>query len=224
LAEEAEGLAGAEVAPSELLRAVVARGQGAVARTPELLEALRSAGVVDAGGVGRLGLVRGLAAGVAGEPLPEPPPREDLAHEAIHQELSLYRYCTMFVIEGRELDAARLETEFDRLGNSLLVVGDSSALKVHLHTDDPGSALSIGAREGVLEGIEIANMHRQTVQREARLLAVEDEEGIGEVIAVVAGSGNRRLFETLGAAHIVEGGQSMNPAAGDILAAIERSA
>jgi DAK2 domain fusion protein YloV len=224
LADEAERQAAAGAEPVELLTAVLARGEQALARTTELLDVLRTAGVVDAGGAGLVELVRGLAAGVAGEPLPEPPPREELGYEAIHQELSLYRYCTTFVIEGRELDAKLLEAEFDRLGNSVLVVGDPAALKVHLHTDDPGAALSVGAREGVLERIEIANMHRQTVQREARLLDAVDEEGIADVVAIVAGEGNRRLFESLGAAQIVEGGQSMNPAAGDILAAIERSA
>src|SRR5436190_5469513 len=153
LAEEAEQQTSATNA--ELLAALVRRGEEAVARTPEQLAVLREAGVVDAGGAGLLELVRGLAAAVAGEPLPEPPPREELGRDAIHQELSLYRYCTTFVIEGGELDAERIEAELDRLGNSLIVVGDPSALKVHLHTDDPGVALSLGAREGVLEAIEI---------------------------------------------------------------------
>src|SRR5581483_2638217 len=224
LSEEAERGAAAGAGPAELLRMAVARGEEALAATTEQLDVLRAAGVVDAGGSGLVELVRGLAAAVAGEPLPEPPPREELGWDAIHQELSLYRYCTTFVIEGRDLDANRLQAEFDRLGNSVLVVGDPTALKVHLHTDDPGAALSVGAREGVLERIEVANMHRQTVQREARLLDATDAEGVAEVVAVVAGEGNRRLFESLGAAQIVEGGQSMNPAAGDILAAIERSA
>ena len=96
------------------------------------------------------------------------------AHEAgvdaIHQELSEFRYCTVFVVEGEDLDAAALEGELDRLGDSLLVVGDATALKVHLHTDDPGRALGLATAAGVIEGVEIANMHRQTEQREERLL------------------------------------------------------
>jgi dihydroxyacetone kinase-like predicted kinase len=96
---------------------------------------------------------------------------------------------------------------------------------VHVHTDDPGAALSVGAAVGVLEGIEIANMHRQTEQREERLLhALPDAPpAASEVVAVVAGEGNKRLFESLGATQIVTGGQSMNPSAADLVAAIERA-
>ena len=144
--------------------------------------------------------------------------------DAIHQELSAYRYCTVFVVEGEELDADALEGELERLGDSLLVVGDATALKVHVHTDDPGGALALATAAGVVEGVEIANMHEQTEQREERLLeAVPDlghtlETG---VVAVVPGGGNRRLFESLGATRVIEGGQTMNPSTADILAAIE---
>ena len=219
LAEEAEGRPG--VTPTELLKALVRRGEEAVARTPMELEILREAGVVDAGGAGVLEIVRGLAATAAGEPLPEPAESHELPAEAVHQELSRYRYCTVFVIEGEGLDPERLENELEALGDSLLVVGDSSAVKAHVHTDDPGAALSIGARYGTLEGIEIANMHRQSAEREDRLLrAVPEEPKESEAIAVVAGAGNRRLFESLGA-RVVEGGQSMNPAAAELVEAIE---
>ena len=89
-------------------------------------------------------------------------------------------------------------------------VGDESALKVHVHTDDPGAALSLGSARGVLEGIEIANMHHQTEQRETRLRLATAPQA-SELVAVVAGEGNERLFRSLGATQIVEGGQSMNP-------------
>jgi len=219
LAEEAEAVPG--VTPTELLKALVRRGEEAVARTPEQLEILREAGVVDAGGAGVLEIVRGLTAVAAGEPLPEPSDSHELPVEAVHQELSRYRYCTVFVVQGEGLDPERLEDELDPLGDSLLVVGDSNAVKAHLHTDDPGAALSVGARYGTLEGIEIANMHRQSAERENRLLrAVPEEPKASEVVAVVAGAGNRRLFESLGA-RVVEGGQSMNPAAAELVEAIE---
>ncbi len=220
MAEEVESVRAASV--PELLRALVRRGEEALARTPELLDVLREAGVVDAGGAGLVEIVRGVTAAVTGEPLPEAPPREELAFQAIHQELSRYRYCTAFVVEGQGLDADALEAQLDRLGDSLLVVGDPSALKAHVHTDDPGAALSAGTAMGVVEQVEIANMHRQTVQREARLLeAVPDAPVPSGVVAVAAGAGNRRLFESLGTAWIVEGGQTMNPSTADLLAAIE---
>jgi uncharacterized protein len=224
LAEEAESLAGPEVSVDELLHALVRRGEDALARTPQMLDVLREAGVVDAGGAGLVELLRGLTAAVSGEPLPEPAPREELGLEAIHQELSRFRYCTVFVVEGEGLDPVRLEAELDPLGDSLLVVGDESAVKVHVHTDDPGAALTLGAAAGALEAIEIANMHRQTVAREERLLhAVPGQERRTDVVAVVAGEGNRRLFESLGASQVVEGGQSMNPATAEIVAALERT-
>jgi len=165
-------------------------------------------------------LRQGLAAFVSGEPLPEQPAvREELGVEAIHQQLSRYRYCTTFLIEGEHLDSDGIESQLDQLGDSLLVVGDTDALKVHVHTDEPGRALEIGTNVGVIDRVEIANMHEQTVQREERLLAAPT--GRSAVVAVVAGDGNRRLFESLGATEIVEGGQTMNPATADLVAAID---
>ncbi len=222
MAEEAEERAAPELPVAELLRVLLRRGEDALARTPQMLDVLREAGVVDAGGAGLVELVRGLAADVAGEPLPEPPPAGELSVEAIHQELSRYRYCTVFVVEGSDLDRELLEGELDSLGDSLLVVGDSSALKVHLHTDDPGAALSLGGKAGVLDAVEIANMHRQTVEREERLeRPAARVVNRTDVVAVVAGEGNRRLYESLGATRLVEGGQSMNPSTAAIVEALE---
>jgi hypothetical protein len=225
LAEEAEARAPFHPSPQELLAALVAAGDEAVARTQEQLDVLREAGVVDAGAAGLVEIVRGIAATVAGEALPEVVAAEaPLGLDAIHQELSRYRYCTTFVVEGEGLDLQELERQLDLLGDSLLVVGDPSAIKVHVHTDDPGAALSTGTAVGVIDRVEIANMHEQTVRREERLLrAVPDppEERASAAVAVVAGSGNRRLFESLGAGRVVEGGQTMNPSTADLLAAIE---
>jgi len=223
IAEEAEARTADDLDKAALLKELVHRGELAVERTPEQLEVLREAGVVDAGGAGLLEIVRGLAATAAGEPLPEPVQREELTIDAIHQELSPYRYCTAFMIEGDELDADSIEAELEQLGDSLLVVGDPEALKVHVHTDEPGRALEVGTRVGVIDRVEIANMHEQTAQRTDRLLeAVPDAPpSASGVVAVVAGEGNRRLFESLGAARIVEGGQTMNPSAADLVAAIE---
>jgi hypothetical protein len=222
LAGEAEARAAPDLTAPDLLAALVERGEKAVEQTREQLDVLRDAGVVDAGGAGLLELVRGLAAAVAGVELPEPARDGHVPLEAVHQELSQFRYCTSFVIEGEALDATSLERELERLGDSLLVVGDPTALRVHVHTDDPGAALSLGTAAGAIEAVEIADMHVQTEQREERLLeAVADPEARSAVVAVVAGEGNRRLFESLGAAKIVEGGQTMNPPTADLVAAIE---
>jgi hypothetical protein len=226
LAEEAEDPRNAALEPAALLKKLIERGEDALARTPDQLAVLKEAGVVDAGGAGLLEIVRGVSAALSGEPIPDAPTED--AHEAgldaVHQELSEYRYCTVFVIEGEGLDAEALETQLDELGDSLLVVGDATALKIHVHTDDPGRALAYGTALGTIEGVEIANMHKQTEERSERLLdsvpdpALTLETG---VVAVVPGAGNRRLFESYGAAKVIEGGQSMNPSTADIVAAIQ---
>jgi DAK2 domain fusion protein YloV len=143
----------------------------------------------------------------------------------VHKELSKFRYCTVFVVEGEGLDREAMQAKFEPLGDSLLVVGDATAIKVHVHTDDPGAALAFGTAVGTLEQVEIANMHKQTEQREERLLHVvaEGPASLSEVVAVVAGAGNRALFESSGATQVVEGGQSMNPSAAELLAAIDRT-
>jgi dihydroxyacetone kinase-like predicted kinase len=138
--------------------------------------------------------------------------------------LSQFRYCTAFVVEGEDLDAVVLEPKLEQLGDSLLVVGDRTALKVHVHTDDPGAALSLGTAMGTIEAVEIADMHRQTEEREERLLEATHEreaETRCAAVAVVTGAGNRRLFKSLGAARVVEGGQTMNPPTADLLAAVQ---
>jgi hypothetical protein len=129
----------------------------------------------------------------------------------------------VFVVEGDSLDADDLESELEQFGDSLLVVGDSSALKVHVHTDDPGRALSLGIARGAIGGVEIANMHAQTQQREERLLhSVPNDRAGCAAVAVSSGVGNRALFESFGAI-VVDGGRTMNPSTADLVAAIERA-
>ncbi len=203
------------------LATIVARGDDTVAQTREMLPVLRDAGVVDAGAAGLVEIVRGIESVLSGVALPAPVEHEpELSLDAIHRDLSRYRYCTVFVVEGEDLDADDLEFELEQLGDSLLVVGDATALKVHVHTDDPGRALSLGVARGIVGGVEIANMHAQTQQREERLLhAVPEGTGTG-VVAVVAGAGNRALAESFGAI-VVDGGGTMNPSTAEIVAAIE---
>ncbi|HUP31887.1 MAG TPA: DAK2 domain-containing protein, partial [Gaiellaceae bacterium] len=226
LAEEAEDPRNADLEPAALLKRLIERGEDALARTPDMLDVLKEAGVVDAGGAGLLEIVRGVSAALSGEPLPDAPPEDahEAGIEAVHQELSEFRYCTVFVVEGENLDADALEAELDRLGDSLLVVGDETALKIHVHTDEPGKALAFGTALGTIEGVEIANMHLQTAQRSERILESVPDPGLTletGVVAVVPGAGNRRLFESYGATRVIEGGQTMNPSTADILAAIE---
>jgi DAK2 domain fusion protein YloV len=218
LAEQAEALEGAGPPVSEMLADLVAHGELALAGTTEQLDVLREAGVVDAGGAGVLEILRGIAAQVRGEPLPELEAfTGGIPLEAVHQELSRYRYCTSFFVEGEGVDPEDLERELTKLGDSLLVVGGPGAVKVHVHTDEPGAALALATQRGVIEEVDIKNMHVQTADRTERL---EREVGVTGAVAVALGEGNRRLFESLGAA-TVEGGETMNPSTADLLAAVD---
>jgi fatty acid kinase len=226
LAEEAERRATEPEPLGDLLVELVRHGEEAVARTPDQLDILREAGVVDAGGAGLVELLRGLAGAVTGEALPAAPAAAAPSGvDAIHLEPSRYRYCTVFVVEGDALDRDRLEAQLEQLGDSLVVVGDETALKVHVHTDEPGSALSLGTAAGTVEGVAIANMHEQQEQRERRLSLVPSTRAKSGVVAVVAGNGNRELFESIaegvGTIRIVAGGQTANPSTAELVAALD---
>ena len=218
LAERGEALAADNTPLDEALAELVAAADAALARTQQQLDVLREAGVVDAGAAGLVEIVRGIAAHVRGEPLPEPAAAaEELPLDAIHRELSRFRYCTTFFVEGEAVDPDRLEAALSPLGDSLLVVGSPGAVKAHVHTDEPGRALSIATALGTLAEIEINNMHEQTAARTERLMTPSGTSG---VVAVISGAGNRRLFESLGAA-CVDGGRAMSPPTTDLTKAID---
>ena len=230
LAERAEELGSSALALSEALTELVAHGEAALARTPDQLPRLKEAGVVDAGGAGLLEILRGIAAHVRREPLPEaPPPAELLPLEAVHGELSRFRYCTSFYVEGEEVDPDRLERELLALGDSVLVAGARGAAKGHVHTDEPGRALSLATAVGVIEEVDVKNMHAQIAERTERLSAEKEAPAPGRgsrpaasaVVAVCGGSGNARLFRSLGAAAVVEGSRSVNPTVADLAAVID---
>jgi uncharacterized protein len=143
------------------------------------------------------------------------PPEEEI--------LGRFTYCTSFLLRGEELASAELESELMQLGDSLLVVGDASQLKIHVHTDEPGTVLSLATRRGTLQDIEIDNMRVQTAARDTRLQERREDVGETQVVAVVVGEGNKELFRSLGAAIIVDGGQSMNPATEELLAAVRQA-
>jgi fatty acid kinase len=227
MAEEAERPETRALAVDQALARVIAAGDDAVARTPEQLAVLRESGVVDAGGAGLVEIFRGFHPGLTGIPLPELPVElDELTEEAIHHEASRFRYCTVFLVEGESLDPESLRHRLEPLGDSLLVVGDQSLVKVHVHTDEPQDALAVGRAVGLVddERVEIGDMHSQASERErwleqlrAATLAPPVATGL---VAVVAGAGNRRIFEGESASLVIEGGQTMNPSVGQIHEAI----
>ena len=216
MAAAAEAAAGS----GELRAAVLAAGEDAVARTPELLAVLRDAGVVDAGGAGLLEIVRGAFAGLHGEqPAVVAAPLLAVAPDH-HAEPSAYRYCTSYVVSGPAVAPLELEAALTTIGDSLLVVGDSEATKVHVHTDDPGRALSLATAMGAVAAVEVSDMHGQIVDRTQRLAPVAVEHRATDVVIVLQGDGNRAIAESLGARRIITGGQTMNPSTGDIVRAL----
>jgi uncharacterized protein len=201
---------------AEVLERAIADGERAVARTPEQLEVLRDAGVVDAGGYGLVLILAGVVAGLRGTASEVP---EVARHDAArmtrpHHEDSRYRYCTNFIVAGQGLAGREFVPRLEELGDSVLVVGDEATLKVHVHTDEPETAVAMFEGVGDVTNLDVADMREQIAERLARL-----ERSRTGVVAVCAGDGLERLFTELGA-HVVHGGETLNPSTYEILAGI----
>src|SRR5688572_11121830 len=187
-----------------------------VRRTPELLDVLREAGVVDAGGLGVAVVLDGVYACVGGQEIEVPEAGEDDAPdlEAIHAQEEPWGYCTEFLIDGFDGDVEAFKERAYASGRSVLVVAQDDVVKVHVHTQDPGAALSYAGSFGRLAGVKVDDMEAQVRSREP-----EDRPRLG-VVAASRGEGNRALFEQMGAV-VIEGGQGENPSAADLAAAVE---
>jgi DAK2 domain fusion protein YloV len=207
---------------AEVLERALEAGQESVKRTPELLPVLREAGVVDAGGYALTIIFAGVIAALRGSDAPEVE-RQVAPARVTHPEHSseTYRYCTNFAVTGRELEAHRWRDELEALGDSVLVVGDPHTLKIHVHTDDPEAATALFAGVGEISHLDVADMHVQMVERAERLAGANGRVAAATcgAVAVVAGSGMRQLFESLGA-HVIDGGPTLNPSTYELLAGI----
>ena len=193
-----------------------------VQRTPVLLPVLREAGVVDAGGLGVAVVLDGVYACVTGEEIEIPVGTEDDAPdlEAIHAREEAWGYCTEFLVDGFQGDAEEFGEHIYDSGRSVFVVADDDVVKVHLHTQDPGEALSYAGRFGRLAGVKVDDMEAQVRSRDTQ--AAERLAANLGVVAASRGAGNRDLFEQMGAV-VIEGGQGVNPSAADLAAAAEKT-
>ena len=202
---------------AEMLATALVAGEEAVRHTPEQLEVLAKAGVVDAGALGLVVIIRGMIAGLAGElvQLPEIPHYAAARLDQVHHADSAYRFCTNFIVTGEGLNGDSFVGDLERLGDSVLVVGDAATLKVHVHTDDTDAALNLFDGAGEISNVDIADMHEQVAGQRARL-----EPARSGVVAVASGDGMRTMFEALGAL-CIDGGPTLNPSTKDLLAAIE---
>lgn len=206
-----------------------------VARTPTLLPVLAEAGVVDAGAQGLAVLIEGMLKHLRGEEIEAavssagPVEQEWLAVvDQRHQsEPSPYGYCLEVLLEGEELDVPSLREEMISLGDSVIVVGDETLVRIHVHTDDPGAVLSRGTALGQLAQVKVDNINRQAerfveMQKAAHIpVRVSVPASVISCVAVAPGDGLAEVFRSTGCEQVVSGGPTMNPSTKDILEAIE---
>lgn len=224
----ARAAAGAGADLPELLGQSVSAANDAVAATPNQLEVLRKAGVVDAGGEGYRVILEGAWMWSTGRSLED----DAVAHpfsralvEAVEEE-STFGFCTEYLLRDVDVELADVKASMEALGESVIAVGDTSLMRVHVHTERPGRALEYAVDHGTVVRVKVENMQ---VQHEAFAAAGRTDDladgqaasSIG-VIAVAAGEGLNKVFRSLGAT-VVQGGQTMNPSVQDILAAVNRS-
>lgn len=232
---------------AELIQSGVSAAQRAVDDTPSQLAVLREAGVVDAGGYGLMVILEGFLKTVKGQeipttskaaraPAPERQPAKVGAH-ALETPEEGWGFCTEFLIGGPSKPFVEVRRELTPMGNSAVIVGDDSLIRVHIHTLDPGGLIAHATAYGTLQKLKVEDMTRQHHEILAHDPPAQDEDGASAapplgtnghasvptgqvgVVAVAAGDGFRRIFEELGAG-VVEGGQTMNPSTEDLLAAV----
>lgn len=216
---------------ADVLKDVVDASYASVRRTPDLLPVLKEAGVVDAGGFGLAILFEGFTTALAGGAVREFQgtisgsagvvtgftPVDDWDDQE-------YLYCTEFLLFGDDLDREGMQAWLAARGGSELAVGDSEALKIHVHTDDPASILAHATEMGEVAEVHVNNMRRQTAARAQELRSeVKHDTTLKPLgfVAVAAGKGLADILTSLGVDCVVSGGQTMNPSTAELLAAVE---
>jgi len=239
MSESASKLAGKHRDFVEFLNAVIAVGDEALAKTPELLPVLKRAGVVDSGGVGLMTIMRGFLAALSGDEsvlgdIPteasSTPKSDDEVFGDNSDIINLdlgdieFAYCTeFFVINLKQMttlaDIDRLKERLMQIGDSVICIGDLELVKVHVHTNTPGVALSYALELGELDRIKIENMLEENRALKAKLEAEKKEMGM---LAICAGAGLEEIFKDLLCDRVIKGGQTMNPSAQDIADAVQK--
>lgn len=215
---------------TEVFEIIVQAANESVANTPALLPILKESGVVDAGGQGFYTILEGALHYLKGEaeqirfrkpqmivssvPLSGRPP------EMIAADEEPFGYCTEFMLKGEKLNTEKISSRLEKKGESLIVVGDESTARIHIHTLDPGNVIHIATGLGTVHQVSIRNMdeqHRDFLEMQKDKAPAVDMA----IIAVVTGDGLAEVFTSLGVTAIVPGGQTMNPSTRDILQAVE---
>ena len=232
VAEHAQLIRGKYKDFETFLPEIIAKGNEAVELTPSLLPVLKKAGVVDAGGKGLMCLYEGMYKAIMGEQVSG----GDFSSDAIYSEsvtdhadiMSLgdieFAYCTEFFIVNLNkkttlADIERLRENLMTMGDCVIVIGDLELVKVHVHTNQPGVALTEALKLGELDKLKIENMLEQN---RALIRKYEEEKKKMGMMSISAGDGISRIFKDIMVDEIIEGGQSMNPSANDIANAVQR--
>lgn len=218
----------------ELMSEIITEAKASLKRTPDLLPVLKEVGVVDSGGQGLVYVYEGFLAALKGEAIvAKSENNENNMDEFVddHHEFEDFMtvdeiefgYCTEFMVRfqdgKRDFNEDNFRNEMSDFGDSLLVISDEEIVKVHVHTETPGEAFTYGATYGELIKVKVENMREQfrEIQKKKDSKKKEKKSYDTAVIAVSAGDGVKKIFESMGATHIISGGQTMNPSTQDIV-------
>lgn len=237
--EKAEEFKDSDASLVDVMSATLEEAKASLKRTPELLAVLKEVGVVDSGGQGLVYVYEGFLSALTGEEIEVDESQESALLNADSHDhnddfddfMSVddieFGYCTEFMVrfedEKREFKEDEFREEMSEFGDSLLVINDDEIVKVHVHTETPGEAFTYAATYGELIKMKVENMREQfrTVHGEKNTAAAEKESYDTAVITVSSGEGINELFKSLGVTHVINGGQTMNPATEDIVNVIK---
>lgn len=225
----------------ELLSFIVAEAEKSLENTPNLLPVLKEVGVVDSGGKGLVLVYEGFLSALKGETIDTQVTKLDkdtLVNEAhdfhgvINTEDIEFGYCTEMMVrfgkDKKAYDEQQFRNDMSAFGDSLLVINDDEIVKVHVHTEKPGDVFNYGQQYGELIKLKVENMreqHREVVKKEESNSSnnTASHEVETAVITISMGDGISKLFKSMGATHVISGGQTMNPSTEDIVKVIEQS-
>ncbi|HEY0492244.1 MAG TPA: DAK2 domain-containing protein [Candidatus Dormibacteraeota bacterium] len=208
---------------TDVVRAACESAQAAVEKTPQQLQVLKEAGVVDSGGYGLQLILEGFLKRLRGEALAafEKPVQKHARPQQVAAPEAGWGYCTEFIINGDSLPVDAVRSEIQRRGESALVVGDEAAIKVHVHTHEPADVIGYASALGKLTRLKVDDMSAQHHRLQGDVARRPNSLKHLAVVAVASGDGFGRILESLGVDSVVSGGVTMNPSTEDMLSAVE---
>lgn len=223
----------------ELMEYIIVKANESLENTPNLLAVLKEVGVVDSGGKGLLCVYEGFLKALKGEKVEAKVAKIDKDefvhdehdfHGVINTEDIIYGYCTEMMVRfgknKKAFDEQEFRQDMSQFGDSLLVINDEEIVKVHVHTECPGKVFNYGQQYGELIKLKVENMreqHREVIRKEQHTAKPKMETVETAIITISMGEGISEIFKSMGATHIISGGQTMNPSTEDIVKVIEQS-